>query len=68
MVSNESIRVWVYKFGALIAKNLRETRPKPLSRWRLDEMMVSIAGRQMYMWRAVDCEGEVLGHCHIGQE
>jgi putative transposase len=28
-VSNESIRLWVYKFGALIAKNLRETRPKP---------------------------------------
>jgi transposase-like protein len=29
-------------------------------RWHLDEMMVSIAGRQMYMWRAVDSEGEVL--------
>jgi putative transposase len=46
-VSNESIRLWVYKFGALTAKNLRETRPKPLSRWRLDEMIVSIAGRLM---------------------
>ena len=23
-------------------------------------MVVSIAGRQMYMWRAVDGEGEVL--------
>jgi hypothetical protein len=32
-VSNESIRLWVYKFGALIAKNLRA-----LSRWRLDEI------------------------------
>src|ERR1700736_1606887 len=29
-------------------------------RWDLDEMVVSIAGRQMYMWRAVDSEGEVL--------
>ena len=53
-VSNESIRRW------LIAKNLRETRPKPHSRWHLDEMVVSIAGRQRYMWRAVDSEGEVL--------
>ena len=26
----------------------------------IDEMVVSIAGRQMYMWRAVDSEGEVL--------
>jgi putative transposase len=67
-VSNESIRRWVLKFGPVIAKNLRGTRPKPHSRWHLDEMVVSIAGRQMYMWRAVDSEGEVLGHCHIGQE
>ena len=60
MVSNESIRRWVFKFGPIIARNLRETRPKAHSRWHLDEMVVSIAGRQMYMWRAVDSEGEVL--------
>jgi transposase-like protein len=60
MVSNESIRRWVLKFGPIIAKNLRAIRPKPHSRWHLDEMMISIAGRQMYMWRAVDSEGEVL--------
>jgi hypothetical protein len=51
MVSNESIRRWVLKFGPIIAKNLRAIRPKPHSRWHLDEMVVSIAGRQMYMWR-----------------
>jgi putative transposase len=28
-VSNESIRRWVLKFGPVIAKNLRGTRPKP---------------------------------------
>src|SRR6202040_1885961 len=43
-----------------LPENLRENRPKPYTRWHLDEMVVSIAGRQMYMWRAVDCEGEVL--------
>jgi hypothetical protein len=40
MVSNESIRRWVLKFGPIIAKNLRAIRPKPHSRWHLDEMMV----------------------------
>ena len=59
-VSNESIRRCVLKFGPIIARNLRENRPKPYTRWHLDEMVVSIAGRQMYMWRAVDGEGEVL--------
>ena len=35
-------------------------RPTPTGRWHLDEVFVSIAGRQMYLWRAVDDEGEVL--------
>src|SRR3712207_2191590 len=35
-------------------------RPKPHGRWRLDEMAVRIGGKQMYLWRAVDAEGEVL--------
>jgi putative transposase len=59
-VSNESVRRWVLKFGPRIARNLRRTRPKPHDRWHLDEMVVSIAGQHMYMWRAVDGEGEVL--------
>ena len=34
--------------------------PSSTGRWHLDEVFVSIAGRQMYLWRAVDDEGEVL--------
>jgi putative transposase len=60
MVSNESIRHWVLKFGPVIAKNLRAIRPKAYTRWHRDEMVVSLSGKQMYMWRAVDGEGEVL--------
>ena len=32
----------------------------PSDRWHLDEMVVRIAGERMYLWRAVDDEGEVL--------
>jgi putative transposase len=60
IVSNEAIRRWVLKFGPVIAKNLKAHRPKAFTRWHLDEMVVSLSGRQMYMWRAVDGEGEVL--------
>jgi putative transposase len=59
-VSNETICRWVLKFGPVIACNLRRGRPIPHDQWHLDEMVVSIAGRRMYMWRAVDSEGEVL--------
>src|SRR5437879_4561203 len=60
-VSNETVRRWVLKFGPLIARKLRRRRPTPHDRLHLDEMVVTIAGRRsMYMWRAVDSEGEVL--------
>ena len=59
-VSNESIRRWVLKFGPGIALNLRKARPEPDDRWHLDEIVISIAGQRMYMWRAVDSEGEML--------
>ena len=48
------------KFGPLFAKELRRRRPRPTSRWHLDEMAVMIAGQQFWLWRAVDHEGEVL--------
>ena len=59
-VSREAVRCWVNKFGPLIAANLRRRRSPPTGRWHLDEMVVKIRGRRMYLWRAVDDEGEVL--------
>jgi transposase-like protein len=44
----------------MFARNLRRLRPKPTGTWHLDEMVVSIEGRRMYLWRAIDSEGEVL--------
>ncbi len=59
-VSYETVRRWVLKFGPLFARELRRRRHRPTSRWHLDEMAVLIAGRQFWLWRAVDDEGEVL--------
>jgi putative transposase len=50
----------VLKFGPVIARRMRRRRPRPSDRWHLDEMVVWIAGQRMYLWRAVDHEGEVL--------
>ena len=59
-ISYETVRRWVLKFGPLIAQRLRRHRPRPSNRWHLDEMVVRIAGKRMYLWRAVDHEGEIL--------
>src|SRR3977135_237388 len=58
-ISYETVRRLVLKFGPLIARNLRQGRPRPSARWHLDEV-VRIAGNRMYLWRAVDHEGEIL--------
>ena len=59
-VSYETIRCWTIKFGPQIARNLKRERPAPSSRWHLDEVVCNIGGKLMYLWRAVDDEGEVL--------
>src|SRR6266480_1338961 len=52
-LSYETVRRWVLKFGPAIARQLRRQRPRPSDRWHLDEMVVRIAGKHMYLWRAV---------------
>jgi putative transposase len=59
-ISYETIRCWVNKFGPLIARNLRRRRLPPSPRWHLDEMVCKIGGERVFLWRAVDDEGEVL--------
>ena len=39
---------------------MRKRRPKPYTTWHLDEVYLKISGRMVYLWRAVDAEGEVL--------
>src|ERR671914_1805681 len=59
-VSYETVRRWVGKFGIAYARQLRRSRAKPSPLWHLDEMVVRIGGQHLYLWRAVDDEGEVL--------
>ena len=59
-VSYETIRCWTIKFGPQIARRLKKLRPSPSPRWHLDEVVCSIGGKRMFLWRAVDDEGEVL--------
>ena len=58
MVSYETVRRWVTHFGPLIAADLRKRRAKLHTTWHLDEIYLKIAGRMVYLWRAVDAEGE----------
>ncbi len=59
-VSYESIRVWINKFGPRFARRLRRRHPGFGDTYFLDEVFVKIGGKQRYLWRAVDQDGEVV--------
>jgi transposase-like protein len=59
-VSYETVRYWTIKLGPQIAAKLRRRREPPSARRHLDEMVSNIGGERVYLWRAVDDEGEVL--------
>lgn len=40
--------------------NLNAKVASPSPRWHLDEMVCSVGGKRMYLWRAVDDEGLIL--------
>ena len=55
-----TVRRWVNHFGPIIAADLRKRRPGSHSIRHLDEVYLKIGGRMVYLWLAVDAEGEVL--------
>jgi putative transposase len=59
-VSYESIRLWCNKFGPHYAKRLKRKHHGYGDTLYLDEVFVKIQGRQHYLWRAVDQDGEVV--------
>ena len=51
--------------GPLFASDIRRQRVSRMRcfrhwRWHLDEMYVKLNGEMVYLWRAVDQEGEIL--------
>jgi putative transposase len=60
VASYETIRAWVGKFGAQIARRVRAARKQLTDKWHLDEVVITIRGKKHWLWRAVDSNGEVL--------
>ena len=59
-VSHESIRLWCIKFGAIYARRLKRRHHGYGDTFYIDEVFIKINGKQHYLWRAVDQDGEVV--------
>ena len=62
---HETVRMWWNRFGPIFAGDIRRQRMSRMKgfrqwRWHLDEMYVKLNGEMVYLWRAVDQEGEIL--------
>ena len=60
IVTRESIRLWCIRFGALYARRLKRRHRGYGDTFYIDEVFVKINGKQHYLWRAVDQDGEVV--------
>src|SRR5210317_1173185 len=59
-VSRETIRLWCIKFGAIYTRRLKRKHRGFGDTFFIDEVFVKINGKQHYLWRAVDQDGEVV--------
>ena len=64
-ICHETVRMWWNRFGPLFAADIRRQRGSRVRgfrqwRWHLDEIYVKLNGEMVYLWRAVDQEGEIL--------
>ena len=59
-VSREAIRLWFIKYGAVYTRRLKRTHQGYGDKLFIDEVFVRINGKQHYLWRAVDQDGEVV--------
>lgn len=59
-VSREAIRLWCIKLGARYARRLKRKHRGYGDTFYIDEVFVTINGKQHYLWRAVDQDGEVV--------
>ncbi|WP_068313807.1 IS6 family transposase [Polycladidibacter hongkongensis] len=60
VLSYETIRDWVNKFGHYFSGRIRRDRPAPNDKWHLDECVVKMNGKTYWLWRAVDGNGDTL--------
>lgn len=60
LVSRETVRQWVNRFGCHFADCIKRDRPGAADKWHLDEVVIPINGRKYWLWRAVDANGDVL--------
>ena len=59
-VDLSTIQRWVFKFSKEIEANMNKRKKQVANSWRLDETYIKVAGKDRYLYRAVDKLGNTI--------
>ena len=59
-ISHTTIMRWVHQYGPELDKRIRHHLKKTNDSWRVDETYIKVQGKWMYLYRAVDSEGNTI--------
>ena len=59
-ISHTTIMRWVHQYGPEIEKKIRKHLKATNDSWRIDETYIKVQGKWMYLYRAVDSNGDTI--------
>jgi putative transposase len=59
-VDHATIQRWVFKFSVLVEKNMHKRKFQVGESWRMNETYIKVAGKDRYLYRAVDKNGNTV--------
>ena len=59
-VDHSTLQRWVKRFVSLIDKRVRQNKKPVNGSWRMDETYIKLNGKWVYLYRAVDKEGNTI--------
>ena len=59
-VTHTTIMRWVHQYSPILDKRIRTRGKKTNDSWRMDETYLKIIGKNEYLYRAVDSDGNII--------
>ena len=59
-VDHSTIQRWVFKFSPMIEATMHKRKKQVCDSWRMDETYIKVSGKDRYLYRAVDKQGNTV--------
>ncbi|MDC0561855.1 IS6 family transposase [Bacteroidia bacterium] len=59
-VDHSTIQRWVFKFSPFVESNMNKRKNIVCNSWRMDETYIKVGGKDRYLYRAVDKQGNTV--------